>query len=275
MYNLPIGVIVPLSEILKNGISELLDMGLSTCQLNSWDTSLYTEENAKKVVDTLSGRVKISSLWAGWPGPSIWNFWDGPLTNGLVPRDYRFARMEALKKGADFAVMLGVGEITTHVGFIPENPATAEYVELVAAVRDVASYCKKLGLKFNFETGQETPVTLKRTIEDAGLDNLGINLDPANLLMYGKGNPIDAVRIYGSYIRGVHVKDGRYPTNGRELGVEMPVGEGLVNFPLLLKQLKEVNYNGPLIIEREISGPEQKRDIIKARELLMSIMSEM
>lgn len=275
MYNLPIGVIVPLREVLENGISELVEMGLTTCQINCWDASLYTLENAKKVKEIFSGKMKIACLWAGWPGPAIWNFWDGPLTSGLVPKDYRFARMEALKKGADFAALIGVKELTTHVGFIPENPATAEYVELVAAIRDVALYCKKSGINFNFETGQETPVTLKRTLEDVGLDNLGVNLDPANLLMYGKGNPIDAVQIYGRYISGVHVKDGMYPTNGRELGIETPVGEGLVNFPRLLPRLKEFDYQGPLIIEREISGPEQKRDIIKARDLLLAILKEM
>lgn len=75
---------------------------------------------------------------------------------------------------------------------------------------------------FNFETGQETPITLLLTIQDIGLDNLGINLDPANLLMYGKGNPQDAVYMYGDYIRGVHIKDELYPTDGRRLGKETP-----------------------------------------------------
>lgn len=275
MYSLPIGVIVPLGEILEKGISDLMEMGFTACQINSWDVSLYTPENAAKIREMFTGHMNISSLWAGWPGPALWNFWDAPLTNGLVPRDYRFVRIEALKKAADFAALLGIADLTIHVGFIPENPATSEYVELVAAVKNVALYCKGRGVFFNFETGQETPVTLRRTIEDTGLDNLGVNLDPANLLMYGKGNPVDAVGIYGPYIRGVHVKDGMYPTGGRELGIETPVGEGLVDFPRLLCRLREINYRGPLIIEREIRGPEQTKDIIKARELLVSIMKDL
>lgn len=186
-------------------------------------------------------------------------------------REYRAQRINELKKGADFACMLGIKDITTHVGFIPENPATTEYRETVIAIREVAAYCKKLGLYFNFETGQETPVTLMRTIEDVGLDNLGINLDPANLLLYGKANPVDAVGIYKDKIRGIHVKDGMYPINGHSLGKEVAVGEGLVNFPELIKRLHSNGYKGPYIIEREISGPQQKEDIITARDFLISI----
>ena len=276
MYNLDIGVIIPLESLLKNGVQELKDLGLNTCQINGWNCEYFTEENAEKIKTMVEEHnIKISSLWVGWPGPAIWDFIDGPSTLGLVPKEFRFERMKALKKGADFAKLMGITDITTHVGFIPENPSTTEYMETVMIIRDVARYCKKLGLYFNFETGQETPITLLRTIQDIGLDNLGINLDPANLLMYGKGNPQDAVDMYGEYIRGVHVKDGMYPTDGRSLGKETPVGEGMVDFPVLIKKLKEHNYNGALIIEREISGPQQKEDILKAKALLEEILEKL
>ncbi len=273
MYEMPIGVIVSLQNVLAHGIEEIQELGLSVCQLSCWDPDLYTASNAARVEAALGDQVAIASLWAGWPPPAVWNFIDGPLTLGLVPRAYRAQRIDALKRGADFAKMLGLTDVTTHVGFIPENPATTEYREVVIAVRQVALHCKELGLYFNFETGQETPTTLLRTIEDVGLDNLGINLDPANLLLYGKANPMDAVDIYGSLIRGVHVKDGRYPTNGRELGRETPMGEGLVDFPVLLEKLASFGFEGALIIEREIRGPQQKTDILKAKELLRTIMS--
>lgn len=276
MYNLDIGVIIPLESLLKNGAQELKDLGLNTCQINGWNCEYFTEENAEKIKTMVDEHnIKISSLWVGWPGPAIWDFIDGPSTLGLVPKEFRFERMKALKKGADFAKLMGITDITTHVGFIPENPSTTEYMETVMIIRDVARYCKKLGLYFNFETGQETPITLLRTIQDIGLDNLGINLDPANLLMYGKGNPQDAVDMYGEYIRGVHVKDGMYPTDGRSLGKETPVGEGMVDFPVLIKKLKKHNYNGALIIEREISGPQQKEDILKAKALLEEILEKL
>jgi len=268
MRDLKIGVIIGLQSILDKGIGELLEMGLSWIQLNSWDPKLDTPKNAQRVKEILGDKVHISSLWAGWPPPAVWNFIDGPATLGIVPSCYRYQRMDALKHGMDFAVMLGLTDVTTHMGFIPENPSTTEYREVVAAVGELARYAKARGLWFNFETGQETPTTLLRIIEDVGTGNLGINLDPANLLLYGKGNPVDAVGVLGPWIRGVHVKDGQYPTNGRELGHETPVGEGLVNFPLLIPRLKAFDYQGAWIIEREISGPQQKTDILRAKELL-------
>ena len=274
MYDLDIGVIIPLERVSENGVQELKDLDLKACQLNGWNSEYFTEENAKKVKEMMEeNQIKISSLWVGWPGPAIWDFIDGPSTLGLVPKEFRFERMRALKKGADFAKLIGITDVTTHVGFIPENPSTTEYRETVMIIRDVAQYCKNLGLYFNFETGQETPITLLRTIQDIGLDNLGINLDPANLLMYGRGNPQDAVDMYGDYIRGVHVKDGLYPTDGHRLGNETPVGEGLVDFPVLIEKLKEHDYTGALIIEREISGPKQTEDILKAKAMLEEILS--
>ena len=272
MSNVDIGIIVQLQHILENGVEDILELGLNACQINCWNEKLYTLENAEKLKEKVKDKVKITSLWAGWSPPAVWNFVDGPLTLGLVPREYRAQRINELKRGADFANMLGITDVTTHMGFIPENPATTEYRETVIAVREVGAYCKRYNLYFNFETGQETPVTLMRTIEDTGLDNLGVNLDPANLLLYGKANPVDAVDIYKDKIRGIHVKDGMYPTNGHSLGKEMPIGEGLVNFPELIKRLLKHNYNGPYIIEREISGPQQKIDIIKARDFLISVL---
>lgn len=274
MYHLDIGVIVSLESLLKNGTQEIQELGLDTCQVNAWNVDMLTEENAHKLKEIMGDKVKISSVWVGWPGPKVWDFIDGPATLGLVPKEFRYVRMEALKRGAWFAKQLGVKDIVTHVGFIPENPSTTEYRETVVAIKDVALYCKGLDIYFNFETGQETPITLIRTIEDIGLDNLGINLDPANLLLYGKANPVDAVDIYKELIRGVHVKDGKYPTDGRHLGKETPVGEGLVNFPVLLDKLIKYNYKGPLIIEREISGPQQKKDILKAKDILLDILQK-
>jgi sugar phosphate isomerase/epimerase len=111
-----------------------------------------------------------------------------------------------------------------------------------------------------------------RTIQDVGTDNLGINLDPANLLMYGKANPLDALDLIGPYVRGVHAKDGEYPTNGRELGLEKPLGAGRVNFPLLIPRLKALGYTGAITIEREVSGPAQVEGIEQARRVLAPLL---
>ena len=105
-------------------------------------------------------------------------------------------------------------------------------------------------------------MVLLRVIEELGIGNFGINLDPANLILYGKGNPIDALDVFGQYVRNIHVKDGLYPTNGKELGREVQVGQGKVRFPEFMKRLLEIGFDGELIIEREIAeGEGQNHDI--------------
>jgi sugar phosphate isomerase/epimerase len=139
------------------------------------------------------------------------------------------------------------------------------YQETVEAIRDEAKYCQGNGQTFLVETGEETPVTLLRTVMDVGIDNLGVNFDTANLMLYGKANPGDALEMIGKYIRGVHAKDGFYPTHPKELGRQAPVGQGLVDFPRIIRRLKEINYRGAITIEREIAGPQHDQDIRDAK----------
>ena len=141
-----------------------------------------------------------------------------------------------------------------------------------AAIREVAQYTQTLGLEFWFETGQETPVTLLRTIEDIGLPNLGVNLDPANLILYGKGNPVDALDVLGKWVRDMHAKDGFYPTDGKNLGREVAIGQGKVDFKALIGGLKKLGFSGRVTIEREISGPEQRKDILASIEYLKPLL---
>ena len=124
-----------------------------------------------------------------------------------------------------------------------------------------------------FETGQETPITLLRTILTVNTGNLGINLDPANLLLYGKANPCDALDVFGKYVMGVHAKDGEYPTDPLYLGQEKRIGDGRVNFPLLIEKLKKLGYDGSLTIEREISGEKQVQDILYAKKFLEELIN--
>jgi len=267
-----VGVIYPLSVLLEKGAESLTNLGLNCVQLGCWDSTILTADNAKKAIKILEEqKIRCSSVWAGWSGPAVWDSIDGPLTLGLVPEAYRFIRMKELIIAADFAALAGSPNIVTHVGFIPENPSLPGYREVVQSVRHVALYCKKLGLDFNFETGQETPTTLMRTINDIGLDNVGINLDPANLICYGRGNPIDALDIFDGYIRGVHIKDADYPKDDfYKLGAERPVGEGSVNFSVFLPKLLSKGYTGDLYIEREIEGEQQIKDIKMAIEVVRS-----
>ena len=266
---LRLGVIVGLARRPEDSIAKVRELGLPTCQL----CCPPLEEDAAELVARLQAaceeqHVEITTVWAGLPGPAVWNFTEGPATIGLVPPEWRPQRVEALKAAARFTRALGVRSVTTHVGFIPEYPGDALYAGTVEALREVCGYCGEVGVEFWYETGQETPITLLRTIEDVGTTNQGINLDPANLLMYGKANPIDALDVFGRQVQGMHAKDGEYPTNGRELGRERRLREGRANFPVLLPKLKSLGFRGAVTIEREISGPQQTRDIQHAIDLL-------
>ncbi len=270
-----IGVCVYLSEKdeLSKKFEDLRAQGFDNCQLLSWDPAAWTLKNAD-AVNALTEQygVTISAFWCGWEGPAVWNFYEGPQTLGLVPPAYRDMRVKNLCDGADFAKLLGVQDVVTHMGFIPENPNDPEFLPFCDAVRVVAEHCKQNGQYLLFETGQETPVTMLRCFEQVGTDNLGVNLDTANLILYGKANPVDALDVFGKYVRNLHAKDGLYPTNGHDLGTETPVGRGKVDFPALFKKLHALGYDGVVTIEREISGEQQTKDIMEAKAYLQAVI---
>lgn len=262
-------------EKLEKYFEQLVFFGFDNCQLGSWNPKDWTDENAAMVKElTEKYGITISAFWCGWSGPVVWDFYDGQLTLGLVPPEYRQMRVEQLCAGADWAKKLGVTDVITHMGFIPENPNDPQFAPFCIAVRTVAGYLKKNGQWLLFETGQETPVTMLRCFEKVNMDNLGINLDTANLILYGRANPVDALDVFGKYVRNIHAKDGFYPTNGHSLGREVRLGDGKVDFKALFKKLKELEYDGYVTIEREIWNEQQQPDIIHARDYLTEIINE-
>lgn len=262
------------AEGMEERFQNAAGMGFAHCQLVSWDPSLWTTEEAEHISALCKQYgVEITAFWCGWEGPRVWDFIEGPQTLGLVPPVFRYPRMKNLMDGADFAKKMGVVDVVSHMGFIPETPSDTEYMGVVTAMRTVANHLKANDQTLLFETGQETPVTLLRLFEDVATGNLFVNLDPANLVMYGKANPVDALDVFGAYIRGVHAKDGKYPTNGRKLGPEVKVGTGKVDFPALLAALKGLGFDGSLTIEREISGEQQILDIKDTKVYLENILA--
>ena len=259
----------------RRRFARLHALGFDSCQLCSWKPECWTQENAQGI-RALSQEygVELSSFWCGWEGPRVWNFYEGQRTLGLVPPEYRAMRMKNLCDGADFAKRLGVTDVATHMGFIPENPDDPNFLPLCDAVRDVARHLAGNGQWLLFETGQETPVTLLRCFETVGEPNLGVNLDTGNLILYGKANPVDALDVIGRYVRNIHAKDGRYPTNGHELGEETRLGEGRVDFRALFARLRALGYDSYVTIEREIDGEQQEKDVCHARDVLAAIIDE-
>lgn len=266
---------LPSMEGIDEKFATLRENGFDSCQLISWKPEVWTDENAAVLKELLEKyEITVSAFWCGWEGPCVWNFYDGQITLGLVPPEYRQMRIQNLCNGADFAHKLGIVDVVTHMGFIPENPYDPNFSSFCVAVRTVAQHLKKNGQFLLFETGQETPVTMLRCFEQVGCDNLGINLDTANLILYGKANPVDALDVFGKYVRNIHAKDGCYPTNGHDLGKETRIGEGKVDFKAFFAGLHELGYDSYVTIEREISGEQQLKDIVESRDYLQQIIDE-
>lgn len=216
--------------------------------------------------------IKITTLMMGF-GHYEWNFVKGPSTNGLVPVEGIEAKMAAYKKGIDFCQMAKVPAIHSHFGFIPEDPLSHEYQFCLRNIKELAEYAKARGVDIYFETGQETPIVLARVIKDAGTGNLFINCDVANLILYGKANPTDAIRFFGPLVKDLHIKDGTYPDRNDpdNLGHEKPIPEGDVDFPAIIKILKEEGYTGALTIEYEL-GDKSKDYMEKTRLYLQNLL---
>lgn len=268
-----IGVLVNLGGEPDSAIRAVRGFGLRSCQL----CGLVDASKIGEAADAWGGAlhrhgVRVSSFWAGWGPPAIWNFTEGPLTLGLLPPAYRHRRIRHLKAGSDFARRLGVNQVATHAGFIPENPHDPLYAGMIDALREVAEHFKGNGQSFLFETGQETPVTLLRAIGDIGTGNLGVNFDTGNLILYGKASPADALDVIGRYVMDTHIKDGLYPTDGYSLGREVAAGEGKADFPRVVAGLRALGYEGALTIEREVSGDEQAEGIRAAIRLLEPLL---
>jgi L-ribulose-5-phosphate 3-epimerase len=256
-------------------IAVVRKLGIPTCFL-SLDNYIgkFTPALASSMRDSLDKhQVIATTAEVVRPEPLKWNFMEGPSTIGVVPRAYRAARIDALKQTSDFAKLLGIAQIQTHCGFIPENPHDPLYEETVAAIRELTLYCAGNGQSFLMETGQETPTTMLRVIRDVNHPALGVGLDTANLILYGKANPVDAVKILGPYVRATHMKDGKWPTNPSELGEEVVIGKGDVDFAKVIAGLRAAGYKGALSIERETSGPQQIEDVRQEKLYLERVLA--
>ena len=251
----------------------LQEMGFTSCQIGF--PGNYTQETIDKL-DAARQKygIKITTVITV-PGRCVWNFTEGPSTIGLVPTEGREQKLEAYRKCIDFCQKANIPAMHSHFGFIPEDPADKQYKSFIAVMKDLATYAKDRGVDIYFETGQETPTTLLRAIRDIGTGNCFINCDTANLLLYGKANPTDAIRQFGHLVRDMHAKDGTYPSadDPYHLGKEKPIPEGDVDFPAIIKLLKQQGYTGAITIEYEMS--DRTADyMVKTRKYLQKLIDK-
>lgn len=276
---LPVGVMTRISESPLSDLKKISEFGLKTCQLaNPPDAYIYgarTDELTTSFISAVEETgVNATSVFIMYKGHR-WNLTEGPETIGLVPEHTRAPRTVHACAVSNWAKKAGIPAVTSHMGFIPGDETCEVYRGFIDTMRALVDFFSSNGQVFAFETGQETPRVLKRTIRDIGKDGVGVNLDAANVVMYGMGTPEEAVEELGEYVLNTHIKDGMPPREEGKLGPETPLGEGSVDYKKLIPMLYEKGFRGPLTIEREISGERQAGDIRKAVRILESIKNNL
>lgn len=231
----------------------------------SWD------EGDDMPIKAKNASFKLTGAMLGFSGEDYTTPQTIEKTGGFGDPLSRPERLERFKWSLLRVQDLEVNDIMFHAGFIPpiNNAGRKSFLQTLETVSTLAN---NIGVNVSFETGQESSELLFTTLKELDRSNLYVNFDPANMLLYDQGNPIEAVEMLGKYIRSVHLKDANRPKIKGQWGEEVALGKGEVNIPLFLKTLKKVGYSGPMSIEREV-GSQQDRfnDILQAVEYLREL----
>lgn len=268
----PIGVFASIDAGLGVRLEVAKELGVRTIHLHTPHAASRTPERAREFLGKLEELgITTTVVFAGFEGESYADIPTVERTVGLVSREYRAARTEEMKAIADFARDLHVSAVGVHLGFVPHDPADPDYAEVLALTRDICDHLERNHQALHLETGQEPVDVLIRFLDDVERENLFVNFDPANMILYGAGEPIPALEALGHRVHSVHCKDATWSDQpGVTWGQETPLGEGAVDFAAFLRTLDTIGYTGPLTIEREIpQEPErQKAEIGRAIDLL-------
>lgn len=259
----------------RDRLSEIKSLGVECGQLgidggvklnghaaDHWKTAL--EEN----------NFALATVFAAYNGESYADIPTVKRTVGFIPPGTRAEREARTYEVLEFAAKIGAPSIATHIGFVPEDESDPDYIGVRDLVRRICDRAQQHDQTFALETGQEPAHVLLRFFEDVNRPNLRINFDPANMILYGTGDPIDALRTLAKHVVSVHCKDGDWPPKGKPgaLGTERPLGKGSVGIKRFIGALKEIGYKGILSVEREAENQEERiRDIRSAIELLKSV----
>lgn len=272
MEKWPLGVFASIDAGLGVKLEVVHELGVPTIQLHAPSKQYRTPQQADRFLSKLRAMgITITAVFGGFEGESYADIPTVTQTVGLVPLPTRADRTQEMKEIADFARLLGVDVVALHLGFIPHESDDSKYEDVLSVTAEVCDHCQRQGQSLHLETGQESADVLLRFIKDLGRNNLFINFDPANMILYGSGEPIAALNHVGQYVRSVHVKDAKWARHpGNEWGTEVPLGEGDVGMENYLRTLDSLGYAGPLTVEREIPRePErQKEEIGHAIRLL-------
>jgi sugar phosphate isomerase/epimerase len=217
----------------------------------AWDEGDRMPEAARAAGFQMTGAM------LGFPGEDYTSPQTIQVTGGFGNPTSRKERLERFQWGLERTRALGLTDLMLHAGFLPE-PGAPDRKPFLDTLGKVSELARAKGVTIAFETGQETADLLRRTLDELKCSNLKVNFDPANMLLYDKGDPLRAVEILGPDIRSVHVKDGNRPKTPGQWGEEVPLGQGQVNIRQFVKTLQKVGYRGALCIEREVGDQRQR-----------------
>ncbi|MDR1962555.1 MAG: sugar phosphate isomerase/epimerase [Planctomycetaceae bacterium] len=279
MQHWSIGVFASIDAGLGVKLEVVRDLGIKTIQLHTPYKTSRTPENAALFTKQLADYgITITTVFLGFEGESYETIDITAKTVGFVPPLTRSARLAEAFEISDFAKLLGVTAIGSHIGFVPHEKNSSDYKEVVETIQRLCDHLAGNNQALHLETGQESVNSLLEFIGNVRRKNLFINFDPANLILYGIGDPIGALKVVGSYVRGVHCKDALATTGkpGVDWGREVPFGTGQVNAELFLRTLHEIGYDGALTIEREIpeEPQRQKEEIGQAVRLISELKAK-
>lgn len=270
-----IGVFTSIDAGLGVHLEVAKELGIPSIQLHAPHAVGRTPQQAESFLKRLENfGIELTCVFGGFDGESYADIPTVERTIGLVPPETRSARLIEMKEIADFARILGCDVVGLHLGVVPHDTKSKEYADIVEVTRQLCDHAANNEQAVHLETGQETADALLQFIGDTQRSNLFINFDPANMILYGTGEPIEALRKVGRYVKSVHCKDATWSDQpGKTWGMEVPLGKGQVDIGKYLATLKEIGYTGPLTIEREIpQEPERQRaEIQHAKELLTSL----
>ena len=256
-------------------IKEAAALGFRAGQLSVWDMAYHTPESAERILAACRDfDFTVTAVWCGWTGTADWKYPGMYQTLGLVPDDLRVRRVKDILGGAELARRLGVRNIVTHIGYLPDDPLNKTHLAVVEAARYICERIAENGQYFLFETGEMIPTTLLRFIDEIGLPNVGVNLDPANLVINGRANPMDAAKRLAPYIRGMHAKDAVHPIGTAPKGKEVKIGEGVVDFKAIFATLKAAGYDDSVTIEYEMKNtPDRRAELLSSKLYLEGLIS--
>ncbi len=236
------------------GLQAVKAMGIDTIQVSRLPDRFYTPEGAREFAGMLRDtRMRADSVVVVFEGESYKDRDTVVRTVGFRPLQLIPERLTYARKCVDFAQAIGARIVTFHMGFLPADPADEAYKAMLKAVTDVAAYAAGKGVTISLETGQETGEQLAAFLDTITVARVGVNFDPANLVIYGVDSPSRALKHFVSRVTSMHVKDALLPETPGAMGLEVRPGEGRAELAECFRMLKAGGFKGALVVENYVA----------------------